>query len=79
MKTARENILIHGLIDWVRLSGVHSYVLQENRTAPPSELQQETLEMIHSLVSDGLVELGDLAGQVRTEGLLPGTLRSMSR
>jgi hypothetical protein len=63
MKTARENILIEGIDDWVSLSGVHSYVLQENRTAPPSEVQQKTLETIRSLVSDGLVELGDLAGE----------------
>jgi hypothetical protein len=63
MKTARENILIEGIDDWVSLSGVHSYVLQENRIAPPSEVQQKTLETIRALVSDGLVELGDLAGE----------------
>jgi hypothetical protein len=63
MKTARENILIHGLIDWVNLGGVHSYVLQEDRSASPSEVQQKTLDTIRSLVSDGLVELGDLAGE----------------
>jgi hypothetical protein len=63
MKTVRENILIEGIDDWVSLSGVHSYVLQEKRTAPPSEVQQKTLETIRALVSDGLVELGDLAGE----------------
>jgi hypothetical protein len=63
MKTARENILIHGLIDWVSLAHVHSDVLQENRTAPPSEVQQKTLDTIRALVSDGLFELGDLSGE----------------
>jgi hypothetical protein len=63
MKTARENILIYGLIDWVNLGGVHSYALQEDRSASLSEVQQKTLDTIRSLVSDGLVELGDLAGE----------------
>jgi hypothetical protein len=63
MRTARENILIHGLIDWVSLAHVHSDVLQENPTASQSDLQKKTLDTIRSLVSDGLFELGDLSGE----------------
>jgi hypothetical protein len=63
MKPARENILAHGLIDWASLAHVHSDVLQVNRTASPSEVQQKTLDTIRSLVSEGLFELGDLSGE----------------
>jgi hypothetical protein len=63
MRTAREKILIQGLIDWVSLAHVHSDVLQENRTASSSEVQQKTLDTIRSFVADGLFELGDLSGE----------------
>lgn len=63
MKTARESILVHGLIDWVDLARVHSDILQENPSAPLSDVQKKTLETIRSLVSEGLFELGDLSGE----------------
>jgi hypothetical protein len=63
MKTAREKILIQGLIDWVDLGRIHWHVSQEDRSASPLEVQQKTLDTIHALVSDGLFELGDLSGE----------------
>lgn len=63
MRTAREKILIQGLIDWVDLARIHWHVTQENPSAPPSEVQQKTLGTIRSLVADGLFELGDLSGE----------------
>jgi len=63
MRSTRENILIHGLIDWVDLARVHSDILQENPSVPLSEVQKKTLETIRTLVSEGLFELGDLSGE----------------
>jgi hypothetical protein len=62
MNTAREKVrnelLCDGLIDWVSLSEVNSRVLKHNPTASPSAVQKETMAVIHSLVSEGLFELG---------------------
>jgi hypothetical protein len=63
MKTARENILIEGLDDSVDLGGVHQYVVQEDPSLSLSEVQDNTLEIIRSLVDDGLVELGSMSGK----------------
>jgi hypothetical protein len=62
MKTARENILIEGFDDSVDLGGVHQYVARENPSASLSDVQSKTLEVIRSLVDDGLVELGSMSG-----------------
>jgi hypothetical protein len=63
MKTARENILIEGLDDSVDLGRVHHHVVREDPSLSLSEVQNNTLEIIRSLVSDGLVELGSMSGK----------------
>jgi hypothetical protein len=67
MTTAREKVrealLAAGLADWVDLNAVHCHVKEERPSATESEVQRETLEMIRSLVSDGLFTLGDLSGE----------------
>src|ERR1700746_1516945 len=40
-----------------------SSVTQQTRSAAVTEVQEETLQTIRSLVSDGLFELGDLSGE----------------
>ena len=59
--TAREEVLLRGLIDWVALSSVHEAVEQENPGESLAVVQDRVLDLIHSLVTDGLFELGDLA------------------
>jgi hypothetical protein len=58
--SAREEVLLRGLIDWVALERVHSRVARENSGEPLSVIQNKTLDLIRSLVSDGLFEVGDL-------------------
>jgi hypothetical protein len=58
--SAREEVLRWGLIDWVELDRIHWYVAKENPGKPLSVIQDKTLELIHSLVSEGLFTLGDL-------------------
>ena len=60
---ARESILLRGLVDWVALDRIHWDVIQENQRAPLSVVQNKTLELIRSLVDEGLAELGDLASE----------------
>lgn len=60
---ARESILLRGLVDWVPLDRIHWDVTQENQRAPLSVVQNKTLELIRSLVDEGLAELGDLASE----------------
>jgi hypothetical protein len=60
MMSAREEVLLRGLIDWVALERVHKRVARENSGKPLSVIQDKTLELIRSLVSEGLFELGDL-------------------
>ncbi|WP_157895823.1 hypothetical protein [Mycobacteroides chelonae] len=80
--TAREKILVEGLGDWVQLLGVHWYVEQEDLSAPLQLVQEKTINMIRSLVLDGLFELGeDPAG---AEGFtasedLEGTIREICK
>lgn len=54
----REELLTDGLVDLVDLSLINWRVLQQNRSASVSEVQHETLEVIRSMVSDGLFQLG---------------------
>ena len=70
MRTARENVLINGLFDWVSLSRIHSDVMEENREAPVTQLQSQVLALIHSLLSEGLFEVGNVT---RTEGFVRWT------
>jgi hypothetical protein len=61
--SAREEVLRWGLVDWVELDRIHWYVAKENPGKPLSVIQNKTLDLIHSLVSDGMFEVGDLTGQ----------------
>nr|WP_231995940.1 hypothetical protein [Mycobacterium sp. 852002-51163_SCH5372311] len=70
----RRGLLLEGLGQPVDLNAVDWYVKQRNPSAAPSEVQNETLEVIRSLVNDGLVRLGaqvmlgEHLGGVATEG-----------
>lgn len=78
MSDARE-LVCHGLLldalsGPVDLNGVDWHVKQSNPSAAPSEVQSETLDVIRSMVSEGLfrlggeVVLGEHLGGVATEG-----------
>jgi hypothetical protein len=58
--SARDEVLLRGLIDWVALERVHSRVARENSGEPLSVVQDKVLDLIRSLVTDGLFEIGDL-------------------
>jgi hypothetical protein len=58
--SAREEVLLRGLIDWVALERVHSIVATENADEPLAVIQDKVLDLIRSLVTDGLFEIGDL-------------------
>ena len=62
MTTAREKIGIGLALDAigkpVDLNGVDWHVRQQNPSASPSEVQNETLEVIRALVSEGWFRLG---------------------
>jgi hypothetical protein len=57
--SARDEVLLRGLIDWVALQRVHSRVAREHPGEPLAVIQ--VLDLIRSLVTDGLFEVGDLA------------------
>lgn len=59
--SARDEVLLRGLIDWVALERIHSIVAQENPGQPLAIIQDKVLGLIRSLVSEGLFEVGDLA------------------
>jgi hypothetical protein len=61
--SARDEILTDGLIDWVELHRIHWRVARENAGEPLSVIQDKTIDLIRSLVSDGLFEVGDLNGK----------------
>jgi hypothetical protein len=54
----RHGLLLDALGDPVDLNGVDWHVRQQNPSATPAEVQDETLEVIRSLVTDGLFRLG---------------------
>ena len=60
MITAREKILVEGQHDWVKFWQIHQHVAQENRSASLAEVQQKTLDLVRTLVTDGVAEVGDL-------------------
>ncbi|WP_431505934.1 hypothetical protein [Mycobacterium sp.] len=62
--SAREDVLRWGLVDWVELDRIHQYVAEENVGQPVSVIQSKTLELIQSLVSDGMFVLGDVKRNV---------------
>ena len=67
MTTAREKIGIGLARDAigkpVDLNGVDWHVRQQNPSASPSEVQNETLEVIRALVSEDWFRLGDVTKQ----------------
>ncbi|MCV7077953.1 hypothetical protein [Mycobacterium szulgai] len=60
---AREEILLDGFVDFVSFNQVHRHVMRQHPSATVSDVQAETLEMIRSIVTEGLFELGDRAGE----------------
>jgi hypothetical protein len=56
----KEDLLIEGLRDWIRLGEPHATFLFDNHTPKrrAAEAQQLTLSMIRELVSEGLFVLG---------------------
>jgi hypothetical protein len=60
--TPREEVLIRGLVDWVALDRIHWDVAEANKGEPIAVVQSETLNLIRSLVEEGLFEIGDLSG-----------------
>jgi hypothetical protein len=65
MGTPRENVrnglLLDSLGRPMDLNGVDWHVRRQNPSASPSEVQNETLEVIRSLVSEELFRLGALS------------------
>jgi hypothetical protein len=59
--SARENVLLLGLVDWVPLERVHYEVSNANKNATPSDVQTKTLRLIDTVVGEGLFVLGELA------------------
>jgi hypothetical protein len=56
----RENLLVKGLGRPVALNAVDWKIKHDNPSASAAEVQDETLEVIRTLVDDGLFKLGDV-------------------
>lgn len=73
-EVVRHALLLDALGDPVDLNSVDWHVRQQNPSASPAEVQTETVDVIRSLVEDGLFRLGGAAvlgehlGGVATEG-----------
>jgi hypothetical protein len=65
---AAMETLTDGLIDPVSLSQVNWHVKEQNPSLPLPEWQDETLEMVRSLLSDGLMRIGSRGEEDRFEG-----------
>ncbi|WP_236055996.1 hypothetical protein [Mycobacterium sp. SM1] len=59
----RRELLLDGTADCVDLSMVDSSVTRQHPSASLAEIQNETLAVIRSLVSDGLFVLGAMSGE----------------
>jgi hypothetical protein len=59
-RSARDSVLLLGLVDWVSLERVHYEVAHARGEAPLSDVQAETMKLINSLVGEGLFVLGNL-------------------
>jgi hypothetical protein len=55
---AREEVLLDALVEPVNMAQIHWRVQQHHASASVPELQSETIEVVRSLVADGLVETG---------------------
>jgi hypothetical protein len=56
----RDNLLLKGLGKPLALNAVDWKIKQQNPSAPLSEVRDETLEAVRSLVDDGLFRLGEV-------------------
>jgi hypothetical protein len=56
----RNGLLLEGIGKPVDLNAVDWHVRHRNPSASPSEIQNETLELIRAVVSDGLFRLGSV-------------------
>jgi hypothetical protein len=56
----RENLLLKGLGKPLALNAIDWKIKQQSPWATPSEVQNDTLEAVRSLVDDGLFRLGDV-------------------
>jgi hypothetical protein len=63
LEKVRKELLLGALDGALPLTAVDSSVTQQNRSAPETEVQAETLATIRSLVGEGLFVLGDLSGE----------------
>ena len=78
--SAREKILVEGQHDWVKLWEVHRHVAEENLSATLADVQRKTLDLVESLLSDGLAEIGDLRDHgARFEPWISDLSESMQR
>jgi hypothetical protein len=62
----RNGLLLDGLGKPLDLNAVDRHVRHRNPSASPSEVQNETLEVIRTLVNDGLFTLGAVGDSDRT-------------
>ncbi|OBA88300.1 hypothetical protein A5662_25375 [Mycobacteriaceae bacterium 1482268.1] len=58
----KENLLVEGLRDWIRLGEIHCTFLFDNHIPkrPVAEAQRLTLSMIREVVAEGLFDLGEI-------------------
>jgi len=59
----RNGLLVEGLSKPVDLNAVDWHVRHRNPSASPSDIQNETLEIIRDAVSEGLFRLGSVSDQ----------------
>ncbi len=82
LERVRKELLLGALEGPLPLTAVDSCVTQQDRSAPDKEVQDATLETIRSLVSEGLVVLGDLSGEtgrlVAWSGSLEESMQKLS-
>lgn len=64
-KSLRDELLLDGIVEAVNLAQIHSRIKDHYSSAPESELIDETLETIRSLINDGLMEPGYLGDKSR--------------
>lgn len=72
--TARDEVLVRGLSDWVPLQRAHYHVAAEHPGEPLITTQRRVLELIRTFVSTGWAELGDLHGPADRFVAWPGPL-----
>jgi hypothetical protein len=62
-ESARDEVILWALVDWVPLDRIHDWVAAEHSAESISVIRANTLELIRSLVADGLFIVGDLTGE----------------